>query len=318
MDSLTLRTTAYTRVSQARSFRVPGYLIVEPLRRVHSLEELTEAERADLLDVLAAAERWVRTLMEPERVYQLRFGESDGAVHFHVVPRTTQLLEGYLKSHAEDPPYSGARIVDWVWFHQGELGYTQAEVDEWVERARALAATEAELPVAWTRMADAATQYCRWIESLEAEPQAGPSAGADAERQRVTEARDLLLVIMGAATALEEVSPEDSEGDDDALDRLLKSGASDVIRRAAALPIEFYASNTYDDDRCGEAESPPTLGAISDDLSDIWRDLKSGLHRWENGQPQSAVWEWRFSFHSHWSLHAVDALREMQIYLVWA
>lgn len=187
-------------------------------------------------------------------------------------------------------------------------------------RARALAADEADLPGAWARMAEAATQYCRWIESLETEM--GAEAKADAERQRATEARDFLLVILGAATALEEVnvedSEEDSEEDGDATDRSLNSGALDVARRTAALPVNLYACNTYDDDRCAEADSPPTLGAISDDLSDIWRDLKRGLHLWEDGKCQGAAWEWRFSFHSHWSLHAVDALRELQIYLVLA
>ena len=117
MDTLVLQTTAHTRVSQARSFRVPGYLIVEPLRRVASLADLSPDERADLMDCLANAEGWIRCLEPVDCVYALRLGESDRAVHFHVVPRTQRILDGFLAEHPGEPPYSGARIVDWLWLH---------------------------------------------------------------------------------------------------------------------------------------------------------------------------------------------------------
>jgi hypothetical protein len=52
--------------------------------------------------------------------------------------------------------------------------------------------------------------------------------------------------------------------------------------------------------------------SLSDDLADIWRDLKDGLLHWSDGNlatRQQIVWDWHFSFHHHWSDHAVDALR---------
>ncbi len=147
MDSSVLKVTTHTRVSQARSFRVPGYLIVEPRRRVTSLADLQPDERADLMNCLAEAEGWIRSLDPVERVYALRFGESDGAVHFHVVPRTNRILEAFLREHSEEPPYSGARIVDWLWFHQERVGYSEAEVMEWVKRAHALIEARGKLPL---------------------------------------------------------------------------------------------------------------------------------------------------------------------------
>ncbi|HEY2412702.1 MAG TPA: DUF5063 domain-containing protein [Pirellulaceae bacterium] len=56
----------------------------------------------------------------------------------------------------------------------------------------------------------------------------------------------------------------------------------------------------------------PVAASLSDDLADIWRDLKDGLSNWSDGSPttrQQIVWNWHFSFHHHWSDHVVDALR---------
>ena len=61
-----------------------------------------------------------------------------------------------------------------------------------------------------------------------------------------------------------------------------------------------------------ELEPPnPVVGSVADDLADVWRDLKSGLLLIDNGGlkcTNSAVWEWRFSFESHWGRHAVAAI----------
>ena len=52
-------------------------------------------------------------------------------------------------------------------------------------------------------------------------------------------------------------------------------------------------------------------GSLRDDLGDISRDLLVGFQVYEPDDPDavaSAVWEWRFSFRSHWGRHLVDAL----------
>lgn len=66
---------------------------------------------------------------------------------------------------------------------------------------------------------------------------------------------------------------------------------------------EFY--DPYD-------QSNPLTTTLSDDLSDIYRNIKPGLIAYQKGTARSvsaAVWEWKFHFIIHWSDHAVDALR---------
>ena len=62
-----------------------------------------------------------------------------------------------------------------------------------------------------------------------------------------------------------------------------------------------------------EPESP-VCGSLNDDIADIYRDLKNGLIHWAAGDEklrESVVWEWKFSFETHWSHHLVNALRVM-------
>jgi hypothetical protein len=53
----------------------------------------------------------------------------------------------------------------------------------------------------------------------------------------------------------------------------------------------------------------PGVGSLSDDVLDVYRDIRRGLWSWEKNATASAIWEWRFSFDTHWGAHAVDALR---------
>jgi len=52
-------------------------------------------------------------------------------------------------------------------------------------------------------------------------------------------------------------------------------------------------------------------GSVSDDIADIWMEVKAGLAAMEKG-PEGmracAVWYWRFSFERHWSRHAAGAI----------
>jgi hypothetical protein len=62
-----------------------------------------------------------------------------------------------------------------------------------------------------------------------------------------------------------------------------------------------------------QPETPkPICGSIPDDLADIWRDLKRGLVAAKSGALANAVWEWRFSFETHWgAYHATHAIRPL-------
>jgi hypothetical protein len=61
-----------------------------------------------------------------------------------------------------------------------------------------------------------------------------------------------------------------------------------------------------------EEEQPEAIvGSLSDDLADIWRDLKPSLADLDGRMAisiEDTVWKWRFSFESHWGHHAACAI----------
>jgi hypothetical protein len=58
--------------------------------------------------------------------------------------------------------------------------------------------------------------------------------------------------------------------------------------------------------------SKPVAGSLSDDLLDIYADVRRGLDLWNCDVPkEAAIWEWRFHLEAHWGDHAVDALRAL-------
>lgn len=262
------------------------------------------------MECLADAESWIRALEPVTRVYALRFGESDGAVHFHVVPRTQRILDAFLVQRPGEPPHSGARIVDWLWFHQDELGYSDRDIEAWVERARAHIGPGDDTPRSWSEMAVAARQYCEWIETLETA--ASTADHPEVEHQRCLEARGRILAVLQAGAALGIIDDCGLDEDDDPL---LSPDWDEVYRRAGAVPVGYYYCDALDKNRNALTGHDGALGDASDDLADIWRDLKRGLDRWDRGAHRSAAWQWSFSFPHHWGTHAVGVLRELQIKL---
>ena len=62
----------------------------------------------------------------------------------------------------------------------------------------------------------------------------------------------------------------------------------------------------------------PVVTTLSDCLADIWRDLKPGLEAMDANRERyqnDALWEWTFSFQTHWGRHAIDALRAIHFQL---
>lgn len=114
---------------------------------------------------------------------------------------------------------------------------------------------------------------------------------------RVQTARMLLVALYNAALQLPESECE-TEGD----------------APAPALPeswpgfekheLYWEICDPYDDE-------PRVAGELTDDIIDVYKDVRRGLSFWEKGDLADAVWEWRFSFESHWGDHAIDALRAL-------
>lgn len=85
-----------------------------------------------------------------------------------------------------------------------------------------------------------------------------------------------------------------------------------VRARAASIPLQHY----------GEIFSPlvaapdePVVGDLADDLLDIYRDVALGLHLYDGGRLDDAVWQWGFNFQIHWGKHASSAIRALHCYL---
>ena len=56
---------------------------------------------------------------------------------------------------------------------------------------------------------------------------------------------------------------------------------------------------------------PPVGASLSDDILDIYKDVKKGILLYEKNKSIEAIWEWKFSFEIHWGSHAVDAIRAL-------
>jgi hypothetical protein len=67
-----------------------------------------------------------------------------------------------------------------------------------------------------------------------------------------------------------------------------------------------------------EINSKPLLASLSDDLSNIYRDIIPGLNDWDKASPdlkRGIIWEWQFSYEIHWGNHATSAFNAIHFLL---
>lgn len=55
----------------------------------------------------------------------------------------------------------------------------------------------------------------------------------------------------------------------------------------------------------------PVGASLSDDISDIYQDIKRGILLYEQKEKIQAIWQWKFHFDIHWGNHTVDAVRAL-------
>lgn len=130
-------------------------------------------------------------------------------------------------------------------------------------------------------------------------------SGCELGLNELSKLASLIAILCARAYSLPEITGEGSE----TLPELDKSSQERLAKELAArLPQDLYVTidplEVYSD-------VAPTVGQLSDDLADIWVEVEVGLRSWRQGghQAQSlAGWHWRFTFHSHWGFHAVNAL----------
>jgi len=59
----------------------------------------------------------------------------------------------------------------------------------------------------------------------------------------------------------------------------------------------------------------PVVGSLTDDITDIYRDVITGLREYESGRRAQAVWEWGSGLRQHWGGHATGAIRALHCWL---
>ena len=129
MDYLIQETDRFT-IKQSDLYRVPGYLIIESKADLTTVTEFDSEASVDLLQCVATAETLLQKLLQPERIYIMKFGEMNPRVHFHVFPRTKRIGDAFRSALGEDAPYNGARLVDWVWSNHESLGFTDDDIEK--------------------------------------------------------------------------------------------------------------------------------------------------------------------------------------------
>ena len=86
-----------------------------------------------------------------------------------------------------------------------------------------------------------------------------------------------------------------------------------VYDATARLPLDYYGSVFYP--LIVPPEESPSIGSVSDDIADLYRDTVSGLRALEAGLRAVAVWDWKFHFRHHWGKHATDAIGALHAWL---
>ena len=145
--------------------------------------------------------------------------------------------------------------------------------------------------------ADIVQRFCEWAEESPDDP-----------LQEMQTAQRLLAELLYRVLALPDLEPSDDEYED----VITIEQRKQIYGRFASLPLQGYWDMH---DPLNEGEKEPAYNLLADDLGDIYKDIKEGLHLYKEGKINDAVWEWRFHFSGHWGQHLTNALRAIYSYL---
>jgi len=146
-------------------------------------------------------------------------------------------------------------------------------------------------------MREQAERYCSLIER----------AGSFGRGAFVAALAESLAGLLAAASRLPDVSPTDADLPDLPVQEQVRERFAAVQQVMGDWEGYWTTLATHGDDAQEGVMLP-----VSDDLADIWRDLKQGLLALEAGAlADDVLWEWRFGFYTHWGRHATEALRAL-------
>jgi hypothetical protein len=163
--------------------------------------------------------------------------------------------------------------------------------------------------------AEVAASYCRFIDGIDELSAAEFIQGA----------HRLLPGLYAAGVALPgtgvlfpkpldaDADTQDDEPDpsSDARDENDRGDNAEMTLLAIAISSKVGKHDVYREvyDPYDPPEEREVRGRLSDDLGDIYRDMRAGLRKWQRGETGEALWEWRFGLESHWGRHVANALR---------
>ena len=142
-----------------------------------------------------------------------------------------------------------------------------------------------------SRFASAAEAYCSW---LEREPRPGANEHFSATR--------LVAELYAAALSLPGTDPVNGD-----TPVVTQEQREMILHRLKSFPFQYYWEVFHP---VALEPEEPVCGDITDDLLDIYADVKEGLLAYAVDK-QSAVWHWRTTFGFHWGAHATSALRAL-------
>jgi hypothetical protein len=143
---------------------------------------------------------------------------------------------------------------------------------------------------------DVVRRYCAWAESVPGEP----------HREMIT-ARQLLAELQLSAINL----PVTDVLGNHKFQPIVRKKWEAVHNRFSRLPVVGYW-DVYDP--LEQREKTPLFGTLADDLTDIYRDLKTYLPLFDAGHTSEALWQWRFRFLANWGYHLAGAQRVLHSY----
>ena len=133
----------------------------------------------------------------------------------------------------------------------------------------------------------------------------------DTHGDAVREALVRLLGLYGAGLQLPGEWTDELETAGD-VERLTDDDWRRALEASRRLPFDLY-SDIYNPTIVPSEQQ--VVGSISDDLTDIYRDVVAGLRAYKKGERAAAAWEWSFGLHSHWGTHATSAIRALHWWL---